>query len=68
MCSGRAGAVEGIFAHIQTKHKLRGLIYLPFERSNRSMSKIIAVTSGQVGTGKSTISECLGYALAKQGN
>jgi septum site-determining protein MinD len=68
MCSGRAGAVEGIFAHIQTKHKLRGLIYLPFERSNRSMSKIIAVTSGKGGTGKSSISACLGYALAKQGN
>ena len=32
------------------------------------MSKIIAVTSGKGGTGKSSISACLGYALAKQGN
>ncbi len=32
------------------------------------MSKIIAVTSGKGGTGKSSICAGLGYALAKQGN
>lgn len=32
------------------------------------MSKIIAVTSGKGGTGKSSICACLGYALAKQGH
>ena len=32
------------------------------------MSKIIAVTSGKGGTGKSSICSGLGYALAKQGN
>ncbi len=32
------------------------------------MSKVIAVTSGKGGTGKSSICACLGYALAKQGS
>lgn len=32
------------------------------------MSKIIAVTSGKGGTGKSSICACLGYALAKKGH
>lgn len=32
------------------------------------MPKVIAITSGKGGTGKSSISACLGYALAKQGN
>ncbi len=32
------------------------------------MSKVIAVTSGKGGTGKSSICACLGYALAKKGH
>ena len=32
------------------------------------MSKIIAVTSGKGGTGKSTVCAGLGYTLAKQGH
>lgn len=32
------------------------------------MSKVIAVTSGKGGTGKSSICACLGYALAKRGH
>ncbi len=37
-------------------------------RKGNEMAKIIAVTSGKGGTGKSTICAGLGYALAKQGH
>ncbi len=37
-------------------------------RKGKTMSKIIAVTSGKGGTGKSTVCAGLGYTLAKQGH
>ena len=37
-------------------------------RKGNDMSKIIAVTSGKGGTGKSTVCAGLGYTLAKQGH
>lgn len=37
-------------------------------RKGKNMSKIIAVTSGKGGTGKSTVCAGLGYTLAKQGH
>ncbi len=44
------------------------LIYITENLKGKIMSKIIAVTSGKGGTGKSTVCAGIGYTLAKQGH
>ena len=43
-------------------------IYITENLKGKNMSKIIAVTSGKGGTGKSTVCAGIGYTLAKQGH
>ncbi len=61
--------------HFVVQYKVADIILPDFFPSIRrysgkelSMSKIIAITSGKGGTGKSTICAELGFALAKQGH
>ena len=51
-------------------HEKKGCVYYScsLRRNGAAMSKIIAVTSGKGGTGKSSICSELGFALAKQGH